>query len=1073
MSKEKPMALTDDTGEILKQAVEKQGVQVASAGLGRKAVKELLKGLTEKDPVTGKSKRAIEYEVKPDRKDQSADEIDVSKSEDISDENALDANADSNVVEGEAGIPVDSELTGNDIAPPSNEINPETAPIPPGKQPASEEEMNKLLDAREEQIGQPRTVPSPTKLQKEKGIQRGPINTRFYDNDQLAATVQAMASASPEIKSRSIQSLYDDAAKAGVSKKLLQGMLSGTKMTSSVGDSELAVNLAGLMRLHDVSAEKLDGLMIKMRDGDLDEKGQLDLRETIARHTMIMDSLSNAKRDVARSMNVFKNLAQRDDASIQEIRAALNKEGGEDHLRALAEKYVSVGKKSGGRGRQNKLLQRSFGWRVYDAAVYAAQSVLLSNPETHLYNLGANIAFTGMDYAERLISIPIGKTRQRLAKIFGKDYDADRYFMDDIYARNTAILAGISDGISLMGKHLAEGQGAKEVNRNPFTSEYLFGKDIAELRAAGGMKGNALSLLDALGKVYSISFKALGAGDELIGGTIARMQLHEEAGRVAKDTYDEAIQYTSSEEALKLAQEAAEKLMTERPASVEQNIQEARKMITLQGDWDLETRTGRAFWKTNKALNKIKFMVMFNKTILKIASETSARVPGLNFISPRFQQEWRKGGRHRDLAIARLSLGSSLLAGGYLAADSGRITGSGPGDTNERNNLRQLGWQEFSFVFGKDEWTTESVRRLQKVMGKEAVTIGKGQFDGQVFVSLKRLEPINTPFLLAAAFKDTQRYSTYDDGEMENMMGPAIAALAEYSTNIPALTEISKMMSSINTRSEDNLDTFRSIIETASRAGFTFLGNAMPVANLANSSLSAKFERILEPGVSNVDITLSQERALYDTFESDAAAKWVRPFFQAYNRFRSRVPALSTGVEPRLDELGDPVSADPKFVAMPAYMRSGKSNKLRELLAAINHFPSEPRKTMNGVVLPVEIQNRYKSLYAKKIRIRGKTMGQAITDRIEQKIRFYEVNNMKARVGVIQDEVDKIVSQYRSVARDRLFGETEWDEKRESYSFLERPIKGSKYGLIGTKIEYPDYAARMRRNMMKEKSRGD
>ena len=103
--------------------------------------------------------------------------------------------------------------------------------------------------------------------------------------------------------------------------------------------------------------------------------------------------------------------------------------------------------------------------------------------------------------------------------------------------------------------------------------------------------------------------------------------------------------------------------------------------------------------------NNTKFVFIHLKCFLYSFYNLLDGLTGLNFISPRFQQEWRKGGRHRDLAIARLSLGSSLLAGGYLAADSGRITGSGPGDTNERNNLRQLGWQEFSFVFGFNNLT--------------------------------------------------------------------------------------------------------------------------------------------------------------------------------------------------------------------------------------------------------------------------------------------------------------------------------------------------------------------------------
>jgi len=1060
------MALTEDEGEILKGALEEQGIQVAGVtGVGRAGVRELLSGM--------KGKRSVDAVVTPDKRDPVADELETSPIEETVDPKELEAQPDFNTTEGDPEAPSDLGLEGDGIIPESTEVVPETPAPPPGKETVSEEGMEALIKARDEQIGQPRTAPSPTPAQKAAGVVRGPINTRFYDDDGLAATVQAAAAQLPDVKTRTIQSIYDEAVKAGVPQKTLKGILSGKKMESAVGDDELAVNLAGLMSLHDVSAKKLDEMMFKMRDGELDEAGQLELREAIAQHTIIMDSLSNAKRDVARTMNVFKNVAERDEVSIHEIRSALDNEGGEDHLRALAENYIKVGAKSGGRARKNRMLQRAFGLKVYDAMVYSAQSVLLSNPETHMFNLAANIGFTGMDYSERLLSIPIGKMRQRMAKVFGKDYDADRYFMDDIYARNHAFLSGLLDGVTLMGRSLKSAQGAAKLgeNRNPFRSEYLFGEEIAKARAEGGFKGNGLMLLDAMGLVYSGPFKAIQAVDELVGGTVARMQLHEEAARLAKQTYDDAIEFMSSDEALELAQDAAEKLLTERPASIEQSMKEARESVTLQGAWDLETRTGRAFWQANKFLNRFKFMVMFNKTILKIASETSARVPGLNFLSPRFQQEWKKGGKSRDLAVARLSLGTVLLGAGYSLANSGRITGGGPGDTNERNNLRQLGWQEFSFRFGKDEVSPDSVKRLQKLMGEDAVTFGKGQFDGMVFVSLKRLEPLNTPFLLAAAFKDAERYGAYDDGEMAEMMGPAIAALSEYSTNIPALTEISNMMGTLNTRSEDNLATFASIVETMARPGLTFLTNATPVVNLANSSLAAKVERMFDPQVRNVDITQAQEKAVYDLTGAETAGKWSRPFFQAYNRLRSRVPGISPGVKPRLDEIGEPIEAQHSWA--PAYVRSGKKSELREMLSAINHFPSEPRKTMNGIAIPVELQNRYKELYAKKIKIRGKSMSLAIVDRIKEKIDFYERQGIKARVGVIQEEVDSIVSEYRTAARRRMFGITNWNEETETYDFQIEALPGSKYGLPGDVVEYPDFARRMRDISMQEKMRGD
>ena len=125
------MALTEDDGKILEGALEEQGIQVA--GVGRAGVKELLKGL--------EGKRATEYTVKPDSSAKSPDAATTPNMDGVEDLDALDANPDLNVMEGETEVPADMGLRGNDTVPDSTEVVPETAAPPPGKEPASEEKM--------------------------------------------------------------------------------------------------------------------------------------------------------------------------------------------------------------------------------------------------------------------------------------------------------------------------------------------------------------------------------------------------------------------------------------------------------------------------------------------------------------------------------------------------------------------------------------------------------------------------------------------------------------------------------------------------------------------------------------------------------------------------------------------------------------------------------------------------------------------------------------------------------------------------------------------------------------------
>jgi hypothetical protein len=961
-------------------------------------------------------------------------------------------------------------------------VEPEVPPVPVKPEPASEEEMQRMLDQRSKEIGEPRQVPSPTPAQKEAGIVEGPFNTRIYDNDGLAATIQSFADKAPELKTRTVQSLYDDAQQRGVPVDVLKAVFSGTKLESAVGDSELAVRMAGLMTLHDESAKRLDDLMLKMQNNQLDDEGQLELREAIAQHDIIYGDMVNAKRDVARTMNVFKNIKGREGVPLTEVRAALDSLGGADNLRSFAEKYNDLKKE--GRAAQNKMLQRGVVGRIYDAAVYAAQSVLLMNPTTHVYNIAANTLMLGVaDPLERTLAVPIGMARQRMAKIFGKDYDADRATMDDVAATGLALMGGMRDGWVLAGRALRDSQGAKqEANRNPFRAEYLFGREIARAKGDGLFKTGLAASVDALGTVYSVPFKALGASDELIGGYAARIELLRQAGRVGQKTYDDVmLNGGTHDEALAAAQEAATRLATERPADVQQNIDGFRKAITMTSDPDFSLATGRALWKTQKFLNHpaLKPLTMFSRTITNIASEGAARSP-LFMLSPRFHAEWVKGGASRDMAISRVALGTSMMTAGYFLAANDWLTGSGPSSTEERNNLRELGWQPFSLSFGTDTFSYDAINRLRGLLGEDQVTIGKGQFEGQVFVSLSRLEPFNMPFLLSAAMADYGKFAMYDPDENIGleMSASAAAALSEFSTNIPVMTTFGELMKIAGSKATDTGDKFVDIINGVTKAYGNFALNATPGVNLANSALAAMFERLIDPSISNVGVNEDQAQWLYESMGIDNPRKSVAigAFLESYNRLRSRVPVLSEGVPPKLDPLtAEPIGANKELAYRfsPAYVSAGKQDKLREMMAVLNHGVGEPNLLIHGVRLPVEVENRYKKLYAQEIKINGLNMSQRLMKDIEEKIGYYEKREQTANIGVMHGMIDSVVAEYRDIARQRMFGTMVQDRfDPELYALNNVPLDGRRYGLPGNEIEYPDLAVRMRRNANQKKQYG-
>ncbi|GGD54631.1 hypothetical protein GCM10010989_30990 [Croceicoccus pelagius] len=95
-----------------------------------------------------------------------------------------------------------------------------------------------------------------------------------------------------------------------------------------------------------------------------------------------------------------------------------------------------------------------------------------------------------------------------------------------------------------------------------------------------------------------------------------------------------------------------------------------------------------------------KVIVSFVRTpinLMKFATERSPAAPLL--------QEWRRdflaGGERRDMAIARVMLGTGFAMAMYEAALDGRITGAVPPDPAKARLMYADGWQPYSIKVGE------------------------------------------------------------------------------------------------------------------------------------------------------------------------------------------------------------------------------------------------------------------------------------------------------------------------------------------------------------------------------------
>lgn len=889
-----------------------------------------------------------------------------------------------------------------------------------------------------------------------------PISTVAFDTDEMRATVQSAAEiAVNQEPTMSVRSMYMKAINAGVPEATAKRILEGLPMESTVGGSDLAKNMAGLLKLHDDSASKLDDLFGKMKNNELDQKGQLELRQQMAFHDLVVKQLKGVQVDIGRAMNTFKRVRDTGPGFAEtDVRKILDDLGGDSVLQRLAKSYLEMPNQKA----KNGLLEKGLGAKTFDAMMYVYQSNLLNAPSSHAVNIAGNSILGVLAPIERTLAVGLGTARKAVG--IGS---SDQFYMSDIQARLSGFYNGMLDGLELAAHTLKTGARATakgDAPIEPLSSEAfsdtpvrMFGK---ELYRTPDLKNTWVgSALDGLGFFHSIPFRALGAADEAMGGLAARMQLHEEGWRFANDEYEKLIKAGMSEaDALDEVKRLVANFADERPASIEANVDAFRKQATLQTDLDRETKLGEMYWKMDHVLQTpaLKVFVPFSKTITNLFNEGASRVPGLNLLSTRFWDDFDKGGRYRDLALSRVALGGAISSSMAYLSMNNRVTGSGPGQPEDKAALVALGWQPYSFIFGPGELSGENVERLSKLT---KVTPGQGPMAGYTYVSYARFDPISPILATGANFGDAMKFHRgKPDDELAGQAALAIAgSTAEYMSDLPVAGFIGDIVSIARSRQEDGGQKVVEILDRIARQYTDFLITGTPGVGVINSTAVAQIEKLVDPTIRS-------------TRPSDMDVKpGLRFAYESLARLKSRIPGLSKDVPAELDNLGR--ERKPQNSPLDNYwnfnpvlsVSDGKRGKTDEALVSLDFGISKPRDTWDGVKLSSEQFNAYKRLYGQEVKlvITADGVPRNLEEVIPLALKEAEDDAIAAgqsfAKGEKQQFIEQLTSKYRRIAKLRMIG---FDNSPD-------PNQGdapdlSEAGFVTDKILYPELSAAIRKN---------
>jgi len=509
--------------------------------------------------------------------------------------------------------------------------------------------------------------------------------------------------------------------------------------------------------------------------------------------------------ETARAMNAFKIPAGDTPLARERVRELIEQFGGDASIEELSKAIVRVAEEKGSAGLA-KLAREAWHQKVLGIIQQTWINALLSAPPTHLINLIGNMIFATLQPFERFVAAGIG-AGVRTVKKGRKDVG-----FGEALTQVHGMLMGTVDGIRLAGRVARRGDVLPRPGDKPgkgwqaisdrsmegnFRRDY-YRAEVWNLRTWHTTAWRTMSILQALsatagsglhaaGFVANLPSRALLSADQFFRAVHGRGELHARAWRLAR------------EEGLRQGWGIAE-MRTEYHRLLNEPTREMEEAATLASETGVfQAKLGKITGPLAGYINlhpMLKFIFPFVRTPSNIFKASWGERTILAALNKQARDEWDAGGARRDIAVAKVALGSAItLTGAYLAAN-GLVTGYGPGDPDQRKDLMATGWRPYSIV-------------LIGLDGKK------------LYIAYNRLEPVAALLAVAADFRDAWRYQDVEDWDGVVQGEKVLAAIITSITN-------STLQKSYLTGLSDLIEVFYDPKRYAKKWLERFAGSAIP-----------------------------------------------------------------------------------------------------------------------------------------------------------------------------------------------------------------------------------------------------
>lgn len=444
------------------------------------------------------------------------------------------------------------------------------------------------------------------------------------------------------------------------------------------------------------SGENLINLAKKAATGS-DEEVAL-FRRAMAQHSAIQSQVSGLTAEAGRALGSFRIMAKSQAGQDRAIKEALQAGGGTDVSKAMAERLAMLDDAV----QINSFVKGAEKATTVDMVYEAWINGLLSSLGTHVVNALSNSLVAAWSVGER-----------KVASLIGDAVGGQSIPEGEAAAQLKGMVEGAKDGMRLAWKAIKTGESSDPLQKiEQFKYKAITSENL-------GISGTPGRFADYVGEAIRLPGRALMAGDELFKTVGYRMELHAQAFR----------QGTS--EGLKGEELAA------RIADIVMNPPENLHIAAVDaGRYQTFTKelgeAGRAVQEVRNKVPGARVIIPFIRTPINIMKYVGERTP-LAPLSKSIRAEISAGGARRDLALAKIATGSTLMAVAADFALSGDITGAGPTNPAMRNILRSTGWQPYSIKVGDEYYSYQRLDPIGAFIGLSAdiaeISGQAGEFD--------------------------------------------------------------------------------------------------------------------------------------------------------------------------------------------------------------------------------------------------------------------------------------------------------------------------------------------------------